>query len=66
MKTCTHDGPVDECVCKKFGVHRLSPKRERSTGLTSFISDQCRLDWWYEVACMNTSPNFGRQWACPS
>ena len=59
MKTCTHDGPGDECVCKKFGVHRLSQKRKRTTGLTSFISDQCRLHGWYEVACTKRHPNLG-------
>ena len=59
MKTCTHDGPGDECVWKIFGVHRLSQTRERSTGLTSFISDQCRLHGRCEVACTKRHPNLG-------
>ena len=59
MKTCRHDGPGDECVWKKLGVHRLSKKRERSTWLTSFISDQCRLHGRYEVARTKRHPNLG-------
>ena len=59
MKTCRHDGPGDECEWKKLGVHRLSKKRERSTRLTSFISDQCGLHGRHEVACMKRHPNLG-------
>ena len=59
MKTCTHDGPCDAGVWKKFGVHRLSQKRERSTGLTSFIFDQYQLHGWYEVACTKRHPILG-------
>ena len=59
MKTCTHDDPGDAGVWKKFGVHRLSQKRKRSTGLTSFIFDQCRLHGWYEVACTKRHPILG-------
>ena len=59
MKTYTHDGPGDACVWKKFGVHRLSQKLKRSTELTSFISDQCRLHRWYEVASMKFHPILG-------
>ena len=59
MKTCRHDGPADEYVRKKCGVHRLSKKRERSSGLTSFISDQCRLHGTYEVATTKGRPTLG-------
>ena len=59
MKTCRHDGPADECVWKKLGVHRLSKKRERSSGLTSFISDQCGLHGRHEVAPTKSHPNLG-------
>ena len=65
MKTCTHDGPGDAGVWKKFGVHRLSQKRKRSTELTSFISD-LSVAWVVRRGMHETSPNFGRQWACPS
>ena len=59
MKTCRHDGPDDESVWKKLGVHRLSKKRERSTRLSSFISDQCRLHGRCEVACTKHHPILG-------
>ena len=59
MKTCRHDGPGDECVWKKLGVHRLSKKRECSTRLSSFISDQCRLHGRCEVARTKRHPNLG-------
>ena len=59
MKICMHDGPADECVWNKLGVHRLSQKKERSTGVTSFISDQCRLHGRYEVARTKHHPNLG-------
>ncbi|KRX88454.1 hypothetical protein T12_14211 [Trichinella patagoniensis] len=59
MKTCMHDGPGYAGVWKKFGVHQLSQKRKRSTELTSFISDQCRLHGWYEAACMKRHPILG-------
>ena len=59
MKTCTHDDPGDAGVWKKFGVHRLSQKRKRSTELTSFISDQCRLHGRCEVARTKRHPNLG-------
>ena len=59
MKICTHDGPGDECVWKIFGVHRLSQKRKRSMELTYFISDQCQLHGWYEVACTKRHPILG-------
>ena len=59
MKTSTHDDAGDAGVWKKFGVNRLSQKSERSTELTSFISDQCRLHGWYEVACMKRHPILG-------
>ena len=59
MKTCRHDGPADECVWKKLGVHRMSKKRERGTRLTSFISDQCRLHGRDEVARTKRHPNLG-------
>ena len=59
MKTCMRDGRGDAGMCKKVGVHRLSRKRKRTTELTSFISDQCRLHGWYEVACMKRHPILG-------
>ena len=62
MKNCTHDDPGDAGVWKNFGVHRLSQKRKCSTELTSFISDQCRLHRWYEVACMKCHPILVGSW----
>ena len=59
MKTYRHDGPADECVWKKLGVHRLSKKSERGSGLTLFISDQCGLHGRHEVAPTKSHPNLG-------
>ena len=64
MKTCTHDDPGGA------GMWKLGPPAE-SEKKTQYGADLLHIRlvpvaWVVRVGMHETSPNFGRQWACPS